>query len=42
MPTDYFTGEDKILDGNRSAGKSLYDFYMREWAGVNPATGQAM
>ena len=42
MPTDYFTGEPKILDGRYSAGKSLYDWYMREWAGVNPATGAAM
>jgi len=42
MPTDYFTGEPKVLDGRYSAGKSLYDWYMREWAGVNPATGTAM
>ncbi|MGB0769415.1 MAG: SusC/RagA family TonB-linked outer membrane protein [Flavobacteriaceae bacterium] len=42
MPADYFTGEPKVLDGQLSKGKSLYDFYMREWAGVNPATGAAM
>jgi TonB-linked SusC/RagA family outer membrane protein len=42
MPEDYFTGEPKVLDGRYSAGKSLYDWYMREWAGVNPATGAAM
>ncbi|MDA9025963.1 SusC/RagA family TonB-linked outer membrane protein [Flavobacteriaceae bacterium] len=42
MPTDYFTGDPKVLDGRYSAGKSLYDWYMREWAGVNPATGTAM
>ncbi|MGC6525851.1 MAG: SusC/RagA family TonB-linked outer membrane protein [Flavobacteriaceae bacterium] len=42
MPADYFTGEPKVLDGRYSKGKSLYDWYMREWAGVNPATGAAM
>ncbi len=42
MPADYFTGEPKVLDGRLSQGSSLYDWYMREWAGVNPATGAAM
>lgn len=42
MPADYFTGEPKVLDGSLSQGSSLYDWYMREWAGVNPATGAAM
>jgi len=42
MPADYFTGEPKVLDGRYSKGSSLYDWYMREWAGVNPATGAAM
>jgi len=42
MPADYFTGEPKVLDGRLSQGKSLYDWYMREWAGVNPATGAAL
>tara|TARA_B100000886_G_scaffold340113_1_gene307982 strand:+ start:1621 stop:4839 length:3219 start_codon:yes stop_codon:yes gene_type:complete len=42
MPADYFTGEPKVLDGRYSKGSSLYDWYMREWAGVNPATGAAL
>lgn len=42
MPADYFTGEPKVLDGRLSKGSSLYDWYLREWAGVNPATGAAM
>ena len=42
MATDYFTGEPKVLDGRYSQGSSLYDWYMREWAGVNPATGAAL
>ena len=42
MPADYFTGDPKVLDGRYSKGSSLYDWYMREWAGVNPATGAAM
>jgi len=42
MATDYFTGEPKVLDGRYSQGSSLYDWYMREWAGVNPATGAGM
>ena len=46
MPFDEVTGKDKILDTSeagfgRAAGHSLYDFYMREWAGVNPDTGAA-
>lgn len=44
MPIE--SGEEKPLDVSgyygRSAGHSIYDFYMREWAGVNPETGQAM
>lgn len=43
MPIDPATGEQKIIDisGNygRAAGKSLYDFYVREWAGVDVQTG---
>lgn len=42
MPTDIFTGEKKVLDGRLSEGHSLYDWYMREWAGVDPATGAGM
>ncbi len=46
MPIDGSTGERKIIDlaeagFGRSEGHSLYDFYMREWAGVNPQTGAA-
>lgn len=39
MPNDLLTGEPKVLDGNLSKGHSLYDWYMREWAGVDPANG---
>lgn len=46
MPIDLSssTGADKIIDTSlagfgRSAGHSIYDFYMRDWAGVNHATG---
>ncbi|WP_313804380.1 TonB-dependent receptor [Flavobacterium sp.] len=42
MPRDRFTGEKKILDGNYSEGHSIFDFYMREWAGVDPATGEGL
>ena len=45
MPTDYFTGGVKVLDtnnGNLALGHSIFDFYMREWAGVNPATGEGL
>lgn len=42
MPADYFTGEPKVLDGRYSQGSSLYDWYMREWAGVDPGTGAAL
>lgn len=43
MPIDPATGEQKFLDQQglygRAAGQSVYDFYTREWAGVDPATG---
>ncbi|WP_088323897.1 SusC/RagA family TonB-linked outer membrane protein [Polaribacter tangerinus] len=43
MPIEPSTGLPKILDqsGNfgRAKGYSIFDFYMREWAGVNPANG---
>jgi len=42
MPIDFSTGEPKVLDGRYSEGHSLYDWYMREWAGVDPATGSAL
>lgn len=46
MPMDDVTGQPKVIDlaeagYGRAAGHSLYDFYMREWAGVNPETGAA-
>lgn len=46
MPMDDVTGQPKIIDlaesgFGRAVGHSLYDFYMREWAGVNPETGAA-
>ncbi len=46
MPIDVSTGEQKILDVQGvyaySVGSSIYDFYMREWAGVDPADGSPM
>ncbi|WP_026753886.1 SusC/RagA family TonB-linked outer membrane protein [Sediminibacter sp. Hel_I_10] len=44
MPVSIVTGERAIFDdnGNLAAGKSQYDWYMREWAGVNPANGEAL
>jgi len=46
MPIDPATGEEKLIDiagtFGRSKGHSLYDFYIREWAGVDPADGAAM
>lgn len=46
MPIDPATEEPKVLDiqGNygRAEGYSLFDFYLREWAGVDPADGRAM
>lgn len=43
MPIDPATGEQKFLDQQglygRAAGHSVYDFYTREWAGVDPANG---
>ncbi|VDH04030.1 SusC/RagA family TonB-linked outer membrane protein [Bergeyella zoohelcum] len=46
MPIDNTTGKPKIIDLSesgfgRAEGYSLYDFYMREWAGVNRETGAA-
>jgi TonB-linked SusC/RagA family outer membrane protein len=46
MPIEPSTGSPKLLDqdGNygRSKGYSLYDFYLREWAGVDSANGNAL
>lgn len=45
MPIDPATNEEKILDISslygRAVGHSIYDYYMREWAGVDPTTGAA-
>ncbi|ASE63590.1 SusC/RagA family TonB-linked outer membrane protein [Chryseobacterium indologenes] len=46
MPIDPSTGVAKIIDLSeagfgRAEGRSLYDFYMREYVGVNSATGAA-
>lgn len=48
MPIDPQTDEQQILDVDgesgygRTRGRSLYDFYMREWAGVDPADGSPL
>ena len=47
MPIDPATGEQKYLDNSNgsfgySVGRSIFDFYIREWAGVNPADGSPM
>lgn len=50
MPFDSTTGLPKVIDENSSAdgayaysvGRSIFDFYMREWAGVDPADGAPM
>jgi len=45
MPIDPATGKEKIIDIDgiygRSVGHSIYDFYMREWAGVDPTDGRS-
>ena len=46
MPIDETTGKEKPIEISRYYGwaknHSLYDFYMREYAGVNSETGMAM
>ena len=46
MPIDPATTEPKLLDiqglYGRAEGHSIFDFYTREWAGVDPADGTAM
>ena len=46
MPIDETTGKEKALELSTyygwAKGHSLYDFYMREYAGVDPQTGYAM
>src|SRR5690606_16249003 len=44
MPIEPSTGEERIVDNSvglyaYSKGSSIFDFYTREYAGVNPATG---
>ncbi|MCD5967950.1 TonB-dependent receptor [Riemerella anatipestifer] len=42
MPIDFATGREKIIDGSYVRGKSLFDFYIREYRGVNPDNGEAL
>tara|TARA_R110002126_G_scaffold282967_1_gene431850 strand:+ start:641 stop:3937 length:3297 start_codon:yes stop_codon:yes gene_type:complete len=46
MPIENATGEPKVIniDGQfaQSLGRSIYDYYIREWAGVDPANGNPM
>lgn len=51
LPIDPSTGVEKILDANSSTdsglfafaeGRSIFDFYTREWAGVDPSDGAPM
>lgn len=47
MPIDPATGEPKFVDTSNapfgwSKGRSIFDFYMREWAGVDPSDGAPM
>ena len=46
MPIDPSTGKPKLLDiaglYGRSEGRSLYDFYMKEWAGVDDSNGDPL
>ena len=47
MPLEPSTGLPRILDTSAgdyaySKGSSIYDFYLREWAGVDPADGAPM
>ena len=45
MPIENATGKDKVIniDGNfgQAEGRSRFDYYIREWAGVDSATGNA-
>jgi len=45
MPIDVSTGKPKNFDNNGvyglAEGYNVYEYYMREWAGVNPDTGYA-
>ncbi|TWI03357.1 TonB-linked SusC/RagA family outer membrane protein [Flavobacterium tiangeerense] len=45
MPIDPATNQQKIIDIDgiygRAVGHSIFDFYLREWAGVDPTDGRA-
>ncbi len=47
MPIEPSTGLPKVIDNSTgdygwSQGSSIYDFYLREWAGVDPSDGAPM
>jgi TonB-linked SusC/RagA family outer membrane protein len=44
MPVSIVNGQTPVFDNNSNTaeGQSQYDWYMREWAGVNPANGEAL
>lgn len=44
MPRNPQSGEIRVFDdaGNYSVGHSIYDWFMREWAGVDPANGAGL
>jgi len=46
MPIENATGEPKVVNISgyfaQSKGRSIYDYYLREWAGVDPANGNPM
>ena len=50
MPLDPSTNQQKVIDSGSSpdgayafaVGRSIFDFYMQEWAGVDPADGAPM
>ena len=46
MPIENSTGEPKVINISgqfgQSKGRSIYDYYIREWAGVDPANGNPM
>tara|TARA_R110001583_G_scaffold34847_5_gene116622 strand:+ start:9328 stop:12552 length:3225 start_codon:yes stop_codon:yes gene_type:complete len=46
MPIENATGGPKVINISgrfgQSKGRSIYDYYIREWAGVDPANGNPM
>ena len=42
MPLDPATGEQQVINGALSVGRSIFDFFEREWAGVDPSDGAPM